>query len=200
MGRRLLWSDRSGARLVRYARMATTYALFVRGINVGTKNSLPMVELVQLLEQAGASGVRTYVQSGNAVFESKLGEAALIEKCQALLTARMGRSIAVTVRSAEDIARIATKNPWPKVATDGAKLAVTFLSTPLEKSELAALALVTSLPEQLTTKEREIYTWHPNGLGKSPLAAAITKLARAGAVTTRNWNTVQKVAAMCGGA
>ncbi len=175
----------------------TTYALFVRGINVGTKNSLPMVELVALLEQAGATNVRTYVQSGNAVFRSKLGEAAFAKKSEALLSTRMGRPIAVALRSAAELAAVAGKNPWPKVAIDGAKLAVTFLSTPLDKPELAALAQVTAAPELLTTRQREIYTWHPSGLGKSPLAAAITKLTRPGAVTTRNWNTVQKVAAMC---
>ena len=50
--------------------MKTFIALF-RGINVGGKNSLPMKELVSLLEDLGCRSVKTYIQSGNAVFKSK---------------------------------------------------------------------------------------------------------------------------------
>jgi len=50
--------------------MNTCVAL-LRGINVGGKNSLSMKELVVILEGIGAQNVKTYIQSGNAVFESK---------------------------------------------------------------------------------------------------------------------------------
>ena len=50
----------------------TRYALLLRGVNVGTKNSLPMAELRGMLEEIGCTGVRTYVQSGNAVFATRL--------------------------------------------------------------------------------------------------------------------------------
>ena len=55
----------------------TRYALLLRGVNVGTKNSLPMAELRAMLTKLGCTGVQTYVQSGNAVFATKKGEAAL---------------------------------------------------------------------------------------------------------------------------
>jgi hypothetical protein len=55
----------------------TRYALLLRGVNVGTKNSLPMAELCAMLEAIGCTDVRTYVQSGNAVFGTKLGAAEL---------------------------------------------------------------------------------------------------------------------------
>lgn len=175
----------------------TTYALFVRGINVGTKNSLPMAELRALLEEAGAREVRTYVQSGNAVFRTKLAEATLVKKSEALLSVRMGRPIAVTVRTATELAAVAAKNPWPKIATNGATLAVTFLGGPPPKAALAPLAQTDFSPELFTVRGREIYSWHPAGQGRSALAAAIAKLSLTGAVTTRNWNTVQKLATMC---
>jgi uncharacterized protein (DUF1697 family) len=46
-----------------------TYIALLRGINVSGNNSLPMKELVALLEDIGAKSVRTYIQSGNAVFQ-----------------------------------------------------------------------------------------------------------------------------------
>jgi len=50
--------------------MRTCIAL-LRGINVGGKNSLPMKELVAMLEDIGACKIKTYLQSGNAIFQSK---------------------------------------------------------------------------------------------------------------------------------
>jgi len=55
----------------------TRYALLLRGVNVGTKNSLPMAELRAMLKNVGCTDVQTYVQSGNAVFGTKLGTAEL---------------------------------------------------------------------------------------------------------------------------
>jgi uncharacterized protein (DUF1697 family) len=48
-----------------------TYITLLRGINVGGRNKLPMRELVQLLEELGLENVKTYIQSGNVVFQSK---------------------------------------------------------------------------------------------------------------------------------
>ena len=51
-------------------------------------------------------------------------------------------------------------------------------------------------PELFKVVGKEIYTWHPNGQGRSPLAAALEKLPLRGAVTRRNWNTVLKLVEM----
>ena len=48
-----------------------TYIALFRGINVGGNNILPMVELVLVLEELGLSNIKTYIQSGNVVFQSK---------------------------------------------------------------------------------------------------------------------------------
>ena len=49
-----------------------TYIALFRGINVGGKNILPMKELVELLENLGSRSVKTYIGSGNAVFQNKV--------------------------------------------------------------------------------------------------------------------------------
>lgn len=48
----------------------TTYAILLRGINVGGKNKLPMAGLRQCLEELGFANVSTYIASGNAFVES----------------------------------------------------------------------------------------------------------------------------------
>jgi uncharacterized protein (DUF1697 family) len=169
------------------------YALLLRGVNVGTKNSLPMAELRKMLSDLGCTDVQTYVQSGNAVFATKLGEAALTKGIEHALEAYMGRPIATTVRTAAHLKAVVAGNPFGEVATIPKYLCVTFLSHPPTKAELAPLAAQDWKPDLYEVAGREIYSWHPNGQGRSPLAAALSKLRVRGAVTTRNWNTVEKL-------
>ena len=174
----------------------TRYALLLRGVNVGTKNSLPMAELRAMLMNIGCADVQTYVQSGNAVFGTKLSEAALTKAIEHALEGYMGRPIASTLRTLEQMNPIVDGNPFAKVATKPAYLCVTFLSHAPTKAEVAPLYAQDWKPELFKVAGKEIYTWHPNGQGRSPLAAALGKLPLRGAVTTRNWNTVQRLVAM----
>jgi uncharacterized protein (DUF1697 family) len=174
------------------------YALLLRGVNVGTKNSLPMADLRAMLEKLGCTDVKTYVQSGNAVFATKKTEAALTKAIEAELEKYMGRPIATTLRTREDLQAIVEGNPFEKVATEPKNLCVTFLSHVPKKTEVAPLAGKDWKPELYAVEGREIYTWHPNGQGKSLLAVALQKLPLQGAVTTRNWNTVLKLLELLG--
>jgi uncharacterized protein (DUF1697 family) len=176
----------------------TRYALLLRGVNVGTKNSLSMTELRKMLEKVGCTEVKTYVQSGNAVFATKLGEAALTKGIEHALEASMGRPIATTLRTKKQMEAIIDGNPFAEVATKPSFLCVTFLSHAPTESEIAPLHAQDWKPELFQIAGKEIYTWHPNGQGRSPLAAALGKLPLRGAVTTRNWNTVLKLTEMLG--
>jgi uncharacterized protein (DUF1697 family) len=75
---------------------------------------------------------------------------------------------------------------------------VTFLSSVPTKAEVAPLHAQEWKPELFKVAGEEIYTWHPNGQGRSPLAAALGRLPLRGAVTTRNWNTVLNLLEMLG--
>lgn len=174
------------------------YALLLRGVNVGTKNSLPMEELRAMLAKIGCTAVKTYVQSGNAVFETKKSPADLTRKIEAALERYMGRPITTTLRTRGELAAIVDANPFQKVATNPAYLCVTFLTNTPTKAELTPLHTQDFKPELFQVSGKEIYTWHPNGQGRSPLAAALGKLRLRGAVTTRNWNTVLKLLEMLG--
>ncbi len=175
------------------------YALLLRGVNVGTKNSLPMAELRSMLTKLGSTDVQTYVQSGNAVFATNLGAVALTEAIERSLERYMSRPIATTLRTLDEMKAIVDANPFAKVATDPKRLCVTFLSNAPTPSEVAPLRARDWSPELFEVGGKEIYTWHPNGQAGSPLAAALGKLRLRGAVTTRNWNTVAKLLEMLAG-
>lgn len=171
----------------------TRYALLLRGVNVGTKNSLPMAELRAMLGAIGCSDVATYVQSGNAVFATSLGAAELTRAIEARLEAYMGRPIATTLRTGAQIDAVVAARPFDDVVGDLKYLCVTFLSETPRPAELAPLEGQRFAPERYLASGREIYTWHPAGQARSPLAVALAQLKLRGAVTTRNWNTVLKL-------
>jgi uncharacterized protein (DUF1697 family) len=155
-----------------------------------------MAELRAMLEKLGCTDVKTYVQSGNAVFRTTLGARALTTAIESALERYMGRPIATTLRTGKQLQSIIAANPFADVATKPAYLCVTFLSHAPKGTELAPLHAKDWSPELFKVAKTEIYTWYPNGQGTSPLAAQIGKLPLRGAVTTRNWNTVLKLAEM----
>lgn len=171
----------------------TRYALLLRGVNVGTKNSLPMAELRAMLTKIGCTDVQTYVQSGNAVLGTKLGASELAKAIAEALERFMGRPIATTLRTHEQMKAIVDANPFVEFASKPAYLCVTFLANAPTQSEVGPLHAQDWRPELFQVAGKEIYAWHPNGQGRSPLAAELGKLRLRGAVTTRNWNTVLKL-------
>jgi uncharacterized protein (DUF1697 family) len=156
----------------------THYALLLRGINVGTKNSLPMAELRAMLEGIGCTDVRTYVQSGNAVFGTTLDEKKLTRAIEEALEEYMGRPIATTLRTERELQAIVDGSHAPT------------------KAELKPLHDGDFGDELFEVVGREIYGWYPQGQARSTLGVAIQKLKLRGAVTTRNWNTVLKLLEM----
>lgn len=171
----------------------TPYALLIRGINVGTKNSLPMAELRKMLASLGAEGIQTYVQSGNAVFSTELSPNELTQRIEALISDYMGRPVGTTLRSAAEMAKVASGSPLSGVATSPTYHCVTFLAEKPTAAELKPLTQVDFGSEQFVVVGREIYSWHPEGQGRSALAAALSKLKLRGTATTRNFRTVDKL-------
>jgi uncharacterized protein (DUF1697 family) len=109
----------------------------------------------------------------------------------------MGRPIATTVRTATEFRAIVAGRPFPpEIAPDPRHLAVTFLSEELSTDALAQLTEPDFGAELVHVAGREIYSWHPAGLGRSALAQTLTRLPGPGARTTRNWNTVLRLSAM----
>ena len=171
----------------------TRYLLLIRGINVGTKNSLPMAELRSMLEKLGCVDVQTYIQSGNAVFASKRKTAELSALIEEKLSAYMKRPIATTLRTFKEISAIIERNPFADIASNPSFLCVSFFSHAPSKHELKPLTDQAFGDELYEVVGKELYSWHPRGQGKSALAATISKLKVKGALTTRNWNTVLKL-------
>ncbi|MEW1824574.1 DUF1697 domain-containing protein [Streptomyces sp. NPDC088196] len=181
--------------------MTTTYAALLRGINVGGNKKLPMAELRTLLEGLGHDGVRTYLQSGQAVFASGHGdEESLAAELAEAIEKRFGFTVDVIVRDHAYLTAIADNCPFPAAELEGKQLHVTYYSAPVAEDRFADIDQVAYLPEEFRLGDRALYLYAPDGLGRSKLAAELSRprLNKGLIATSRNWNTVLKLVELTG--
>lgn len=170
---------------------AGVHVALLRGINVGGKNSLPMRELVAMFESAGASDVRTYIQSGNVIFSASPAMARGVpDAVAAAIFERFGFRAAVVTRSAAELRAIAEANPFLARGADPATLHVVFLADEPAPEHVAALDPGRSPPDELEARGREIYLRCPNGYGRTKLTNDYFDSKLATTSTVRNWRTV----------
>ena len=164
----------------------------LRGINVGGQKKIRMTELKSLYESLDLVNVKTYVQSGNVVFDSTEQDASkLAELIEAQIEQFFGYSVSVFIREAKDFERIIASNPFLNERNeDLAKLHVTFLySSPLG-SKLSDLAMPNNEGDELSVGDKEIYLFCPKGYGRTKLSNNSFERKLKVAATTRNWKTV----------
>lgn len=169
--------------------------VLLRGINVGGHNILPMKELVEILERIGCTNVKTYIQSGNIVLDYKFDKDQLGSKIKSMIMEVKGFEISPLVLSREAFASAIKGNPYH--TENGKLLHLFFLAADSLNPEISILEKYQSESEQYELKGRVLYLHAPDGIARSKLAVKIEK-AIGVPVTARNWNTVQKLAALAG--
>src|SRR5215204_5844732 len=173
-----------------------TYVALFRGINVGGTNVLPMKDLASLLENIGSQNVKTYIQSGNAVFQSEEENASLLSnKIRAAIKKSYGFEPQLLLLTPKEIERAVESNPFPEAESEPKTLHAYFLASMPENPDLGALDNIKSDRERFALKDRVFYLHAPDGIGRSKLAANTEKLLGV-AITGRNWRTVCKVVTM----
>ena len=152
-----------------------------------------MAELRGLAEGLGYRNVVTVLQSGNLVFAVDKPPGAVARELESALRAELGLDIPVLVRTGTELKRVVARNPFGKVATDGSRHLVTFLSERLAPAVAREVERADVAPERIAVSGREIFLWLPNGFQRAR-ATRLLKDEKLGVVsTTRNWNTVEKL-------
>jgi uncharacterized protein (DUF1697 family) len=169
----------------------TRQIVLLRGINLGAHRRVAMPALRELLTAAGFAGVGTYVQSGNVVLSSDFGPEQLEREAARLIAERFGFPVEVVVRTRDELAEVVARNPLSEVAAEPKRYQVTFLRRELAPDAQAKLEALAVEPEQFVLSGRELYTWHPDGIGRSKLWARVASDRWLGVSgTARNWTTV----------
>jgi len=174
----------------------TKFVALLRGINVGGNKMVKMDDLKKWFAALGFKNVKTILATGNVLFESTDDdEAALAKKIADKLKAELGHEVGTQIRSIEEIQKLADGNPFKKInLTPETRLYITFLP---EKPKSKMKIPYTS-PEKdfriLEVTNREICSVVDLNLGRGTVEAmGILEKEFGKNITTRNWNTVEKI-------
>ena len=173
----------------------TWIALF-RGINVGGRNLLPMATLREILGGFQLQNIRTYIQSGNVVFDGvDISPLDLTKKIAEGIQQRQGFSPSILLLTSAQLQAAADANPFPGATSDPKSLHFLFLAERPVSPNLDFLQERKSATEQFVLTDLVFYLHAPEGIGRSKLAAVTEK--NLGVVTTgRNYRTVKKLLEM----
>ncbi len=151
-----------------------------------------MRELAVALEGIGLKNVRTYIQSGNVVFNSAKSAASLAGEIERCIEKRFGFHSKTFVLSVPELKRAAAGNPFPQADAVPKSLHLFFLAKPAKKAQLDAMNELKAKSEQFALKGKVFYFYAPEGFGTSKLGAKAGRLLGVD-TTARNWRTVGKL-------
>lgn len=172
------------------------YVALLRGVNVGGHHKLPMAELAAIVAEAGGRQVQTYIQSGNAVFQTRPSLASdLTERIADGIEERCGFRVPVVLRAIDELREVIAANPFARPGVEPRLLHVGFLAETPSPERVAALDPDRYAPDRFAVHGREIYFFYPNGMGRSKLTLTYFNSFKT-PCTVRNWNTVHALIAL----
>jgi uncharacterized protein (DUF1697 family) len=156
----------------------------LRGVNVGGR-TVPMAGLREAFEQLGHTNVRTYIQSGNVVFDAKGSTPEVRSALERAIDETFGLAVTVLLRTPAELAKVVAQNPY------GPDAYVTFLEVVPDRHRVAALDPVAFAPDEFRVIGREVFLRCPNGYGRTKINNTFFEKKLAIRATTRNWRTVE---------
>lgn len=173
-----------------------TYVALLRAVNLGSHGRVPMARLRELITDLGWGGVRTYLQSGNAVFTSDLTDPEQVARTLRQALADDGLDTEVMVRTGAHLAALAAAgHPLAEPGVEHPKLQVAFPLEPVAPERVRAMPIPGR--ESVTTSAGEVFLHYPDGVGRSKLTTAHLQRHLGTPVTCRNWKTVATLAQWC---
>lgn len=170
------------------------YAAFLRGINVGGKNKIKMEILREVCASIGCSNVKTYINSGNIIFETKKTDnQKLAAKIEKVIEKEFGLQIKTIVRTIAEIENIVKNNPFDGQFENDKDLHVFFLDEEMPDDKREILLSNNNENEMFAVQNREIFcllrvSVLDSLIGKDYIAKKL-KIPS----TARNWRTVNKI-------
>ncbi|TPI63174.1 DUF1697 domain-containing protein [Mesorhizobium sp. B3-1-7] len=177
-----------------------TYVALLYSIILGEGRRVVMSDLKAMAERIGLKNVRTLVATGNLVFEARTARISDLEhRLEKAFEETFGRHVNIIVRGAEDWLKLAAGNPFPDDSADAAdQVAVRVMRRPAPVEAAAALQAYAAEDEKVLLVDGDIWVVFSRERPSSRLLAAASHK-RMGIGTSRNWNTVRRLAEMVGG-
>lgn len=174
---------------------AIRYVAFLRGINVSGQKLIKMQELKRMFEGMGLANVKTFIQSGNVLFESTASdEPALRKKIEAGLERQLGYEVVVLVRTVAELEEMVKRNPFKNIKD--ARIYVTFMAEECKTKPKTPFFSPKKDVKVLDIIGRDAFCVSlPAGGGRFGFPNAFIEKEFKVAVTTRNWTTVTALSA-----
>lgn len=170
------------------------YAAFLRGINVGGKNKIKMETLREVCGAIGFENVKTYINSGNIIFETRKSEnLKLAAKIEAAIAKEFSLSIKVMLRAMSEIEDIIKNNPFEGQFEREKDLHVLFLAEELPVEKCEQLLSNNNENEMFVVRNCEIFCLLRISVLDSLLGKGYIDKKLKVSATARNWRTVNKV-------
>lgn len=174
----------------------TSYAGLLRGINVGGHKKVPMTELRGIMTGLGWGDVRTYLQSGNAVFRTEDPDPG--PTLERAIADHFGFEVPCLVRTSDELRAIAAACPFPAAELDPAKLLVLVLDGEVAPDHFAGVDAEAYAPDEFHHIGQAVYCYFPHGMGRSKLTGVLGAVRPPLVMTGRNWRTVQRLIELTG--
>jgi uncharacterized protein (DUF1697 family) len=165
-------------------------AAFLRAVNVGGTGKLPMTELKAMCEGLGFAKVKTYIASGNVVFETTLSAAKAKAALETAVAKHLGKPVGLFIRDKASLEAVIGNNPFAKV--EGHRLMVILLDASPTPQVIDAARF--KVDEEIALGDQCLYVHYPSGMWKSKL-----KISGAEQGTARNMNTMRAMLALLNG-
>ena len=174
------------------------YVALLYSVVLGPGNRIRAEHLLALAGAAELDGARPLLATGNLLFEASAGVAELEQRLERAFTQRHGKTVPIIVRRAEDWLKLAQSNPFTEEsARNGSLVAVRVQRDPVAAAALALLEPYRGEGEKLAVVGGDIWVSFPGQMSTTRLLAAMNPK-RLGIGTSRNWNTVRKIAEALG--
>jgi uncharacterized protein (DUF1697 family) len=174
------------------------YLAILRGINVSGHKIIPMKELKGLFEELNFQGVRTYIQSGNVLFQAPAADpTSLAAQIEAKILDRYQFAVPVLIRTAGDLQAAMGRNPFlGQSAPEPDKLHVTFLAAHPDPARVDQVMDGHYDPDQCHISGKEVFLYCPQGYGNTKLNNTFFEKKLGVRATTRNLKTVRQLISM----
>ena len=170
------------------------HVALLRGINVNGRRTIRMEDLRAMVAELGHGQVRTFIQSGNVLFSAAGSPAAdLAHGIEQRIAERFGLDdVTVIVLPAPELEAIVAANPFTAEGIEPRQLYATVLAHPPEAPDPGPAA--SHLPDRFALVGRCVYVHCRSGYHQSPLTNAYFERRFGARATTRNWNTMCRLA------
>jgi len=172
--------------------METKIAI-LRGINVGGKRKILMVDLKSLCEKLGWKEVRTYIQSGNVIFNSTEQNAELENTLENAIAEKFGFDVPVIVRSSNELQISIDKNPFYDNDADVTQIHLTLLKENPIDEDVKQIQTFNYEPDRFVINDKEVFIYCEGKYHQSKLTNNFFEKKLKVGATTRNWKTVLKL-------